>query len=197
MNIKIMIASKLENIPREKISRIFSEGFGHWLTFFSKDIKVLTKAFSHMFLLEEFYIAIVDGEIAGITACTNGKSAPVKFDKKELKKHFGFVKGTIAGKLLKSYLSERSYPFSLSDNTGSIEYVAVSEKFRRQGIAETLIQHIIENTSYQNYVLDVADTNFGAVKLYKKLGFSEIHKVKEKHPKQSGFNYLLYMKYSK
>ncbi len=46
-------------------------------------------------------------------------------------------------------------------------------------------------------MLEVADTNESAVALYEKLGFWKIHPVKEKHPKQSGINYLLYIQYDK
>jgi len=39
-------------------------------------------------------------------------------------------------------------------------------------------------------------TNTGAIALYEKLGFAEIQRLAEKHPKRSGFAYKLYMKRS-
>ena len=65
---EIIRADRLGHDTRADISRIFSISFGHWLTFFSKDTEVLTRAFTHMFLPECFYVAVIDGKIAGITA---------------------------------------------------------------------------------------------------------------------------------
>ncbi|WP_353626375.1 N-acetyltransferase [Bacillus sp. JCM 19041] len=59
-------------------------------------------------------------------------------------------------------------------NTGSVEFVGTAPEFRGQGVASQIIQHIIENTTYNNYVIEeVADTNTPAMNLYKKMGFEE------------------------
>ena len=44
-----------------------------------------------MFNLDVFYIAVIDGEIAGIAACTDGKVSSVHLKSQELKKHLGFL----------------------------------------------------------------------------------------------------------
>lgn len=69
----IKISNEIDGNPREEMSRIFTEGFKQWLKFFSKNSETLTKAFAHAFVLERFCVAVIDGEIAGMTACTNGK----------------------------------------------------------------------------------------------------------------------------
>jgi ribosomal protein S18 acetylase RimI-like enzyme len=43
----------------------------------------------------------------------------------------------------------------------------------------------------------VADTNIGALKLYEKLGYKEIHRKKQIFGKQIGVNYLIYMEHTK
>jgi len=98
---KILCASEFGNDTKMKISKIFVDGFFQWLNFFSKDKDKLTKAFSHMFNLEVFYVAVIDDEIAGIAACTDGKVSSIHLESKELKKHMGFFMGTITYSVLK------------------------------------------------------------------------------------------------
>ncbi|MEH7391380.1 GNAT family N-acetyltransferase, partial [Bacillus sp. JJ1474] len=78
--------------------------------------------------------------------------------KKELRKHLGFFKGSMAGIFLKK---EFEAPFEeFPPNTGSIEFVGTASEFRGQGVATQIIKHIIENTPYNDYVIEeVADTN--------------------------------------
>ena len=80
---------------------------------------------------------------------------------------------------------------------GMVEFVAVSAKYRGQGVATAIMKHIFAVTPYEVYALEVADTNTNAVKLYEKLGYTEFMRIKQKHSKQSGVDYLVYMKYLK
>lgn len=194
---QIQRASALGDGARQEIGRLYAEGFGHWLRFFSRDTAVLTRAFQHMFLTEQFYVAEMNRRVAGTAACTDGRTAPVKLDNAELKKHLGFFKGTIAAMALKPQLEKLRYPFPLTASTATIEFVSTDMRHRRQGVAGAVIRHIIENTAYKSYVLQVADTNTGALKLYKSLGFREIARVKDKHPRQSGIHEHIVMRYDK
>lgn len=191
---QIIRANEFNNDTKIKISEIFVEGFHQWLIFFSKDKDKLIKAFSHMFNLEVFYIAVIDEEIAGITACTDGKVPSVHLSRKELKKHLGFFKGTITYFILKREFELKVYPFEITEGMGLVEFVATSNKYRGQGVASAIMKHIFASTPYDVYALEVADTNTKAVKLYEKLGYSEFLRVKQKHSKQSGVNHLVYMK---
>ena len=194
---KILIASKHSEDAKDKISKIFVDGFYQWLLYFSKDKDKLVKAFSHMFNQDIFYIALSDGQICGIAACSDGKAKSVHLEKRELKKHLGLVKGTIASIVLKREFEEKQYPFPLEPHTGYIEFVATAPEYRGKGVASGIITGIFKNTPYTNYVLEVADTNHNAVNLYTKLGFKEFKRVPEKHSKRSGINYLVYMRYMK
>lgn len=169
---EIKRASEMGQGIRHEISDIFTEGFRQWLVYFSKDTKKLSAAFAHMFLLEYFYVAVIDGKVAGIAACTNGKSPSIRLEKKELRKHLGWVKGTIAYIVLRKELEDHPYPFHLQNDTGSVEFVATGTTYRSKGVATTIIRTIIETAPYRDYVLEVADTNTEAVKLYEKMGFA-------------------------
>lgn len=181
----------------KRISEIFVEGFYQWLRYFSKDKQKLAGAFEHMFITDFFYLSVIDGEITGITACTDGKTSCVYLKRREFIKHLGFVRGNIACSVLKKEFMMRKYPFNIQPGTASIEFVATAPEFRGKGIAASIIRYIIDVTSHAEYVLEVADTNENAVRLYQKLGFAEFQRVKQKYSEQSGINYLVYMKYSK
>lgn len=190
-------ADGMEFDVRKQISEIFAEGFTQWLGYFSKDKNIIAKAFSHMFVLNQFYVAIANDKVAGMAACTDGKTLSVRLNKKELRKHLGFFKGSMAGIVLKKEFEAPYENFPL--NTGSIEFVGTAPEFRGQGVASQIIRHIIENTPYNNYVIEeVADTNTPAIKLYKKLGFEEYkRKPMPKMARKNGINHLLSLRYTK
>ncbi|MCJ8007207.1 GNAT family N-acetyltransferase [Lederbergia wuyishanensis] len=195
----IVNADTVDFDVRKQMSEIFSEGFSQWLVFFSKDKNKIAKAFAHMFVLNQFYVAIANNnKIAGMTACTDGADRSVRLNKKELRKHLGLFKGSMAGLFLKK---EFEAPFEeFPPNTGSIEFVGTASEFRGQGVASQIIKHIIENTPYIDYVIEeVADTNTSAMNLYNKLGFEEYKRkpLPEIRAKKIGINNFLSLKYVK
>ncbi|NRG46194.1 GNAT family N-acetyltransferase [Bacillus sp. CRN 9] len=192
----IVKADKIDLDVRLQISEIFAEGFTQWLGYFSKDKSTIAKAFAHMFVLDQFYVAVANDKVAGMTACTDGKTLSIKLNKKELRKHLGFFKGSIAWIFLKK---EFEAPYeNFPPNTGSIEFVGTANEFKGQGVASQIIQYIFENTPYKDYVIEeVADTNIPAMNLYKKLGFEEYKRkpLPEKLAKKNGINNLLSLRY--
>ncbi|OZB95346.1 N-acetyltransferase [Paenibacillus sp. XY044] len=196
--ITVVRADQAEFDVRQGISETFAEGFTQWLGFFSKDSKKIAAAFAHMFNLDQFYVAVSDRQVIGMAACTNGKSLSVKLDNKELRKHLGFYKGSMAGIFLKK---EFEAPFvNPSPGVGSIEFVGTASQFRGQGIASQLIRCIIEQTPYQVYLIEeVADTNIPALKLYTKLGFEEYKRrqIPNKRAKKIGIHHMVSLRYTK
>ncbi|MDR1530684.1 MAG: GNAT family N-acetyltransferase [Clostridiales bacterium] len=188
-----ILADRLLFEPRAQISRIFTEGFYQWLRYFSSDKAKLARAFEHMFDLSKFHVAADGGKIAAIAALTDGKTAPIKLRAHHLRRHLGLLRGIITYLVLKNQLQEHKYPFEIADNVGSIEFVASAPEYRGKGAAFALISHIMSTALYNEFILEVADTNTPAVRLYEKLGFSEFHRVKEPHSKQSNVNFLVYM----
>ena len=88
---------------------------------------------------------------------------------------------------------EHTYPFEFPAETGSIEFVATAVEHRGKGAAFGLIEHIMAITRYKQYILEVADNNTAAIRLYEKLGFKEFKRTPSLH-KRAGFDYFLYMK---
>ncbi|NLO42320.1 MAG: GNAT family N-acetyltransferase [Bacteroidales bacterium] len=195
---EISRADKTEVDAREQISEIFAEGFTQWLGYFSKDENIIAKAFAHMFVLEQFYVAIDGNKIVGMIACTNGYNPSVKLDYAELQKNFGFFKGIIARLFLKKEFEggiDNSSP-----QKASIEFVGTSTNYRGKGVATQILKYILDNTSFSEYVIDeVADTNIPAISLYKKLGFMEYKRksVSPKVAKKIGINNFVSLIYTK
>jgi len=191
-NVEYLRSDMASKNPREQMGEIFADGYYEWLKYFSKDKEKLAKAFAHIFKLEQFYLAVEDDEVLAFTACTDGKEPSITLDKNELRKELGRISGTIAYRMLCKHLLGHTYPFDLSPETGSIEFVATKEKHRGKGIAKGLIRFIMKQTKYNEYVLEVASSNTSAIKLYDKLGFREFKKIPA--PKKSGFDHYVYMK---
>lgn len=191
-------ADKLEIDVRPQLSVIFADGFTQWLGYFSQDKEKIARAFAHMFVLDQFYVASTGSQLAGMAACTDCKTLSVKLNSRELRKHLGLIKGTIAGMVLKKeFESPMTNP---PPQTGSIGFVGTASEFRGQGAASQIIRYILENTPYQQYLIEeVADTNTSAMKLYEKLGFIEYQRtpVAPRTARKIGINYFVALKYVK
>src|SRR5690606_33782239 len=109
-----------------------------------------------MFNPDVFYVAVIDGEIAGVAACADRNSSSVHIDRKELRKHLGFIMGTIASYILRRQFELKQYPFEIEEGMGMVEFVSTSSKFRGRGAATAIINHILESTSYNVFALEVA-----------------------------------------
>ncbi|MFB5660356.1 GNAT family N-acetyltransferase [Alteribacillus sp. HJP-4] len=190
----IIRACEVDRNINNEMSTIFVDGFYQWLNYFSKDKTKLYRTFAHMFNTEVFYTVIVDGNIAAIAACTTNNIPSVKLKYSEFRKHLGFFMGSIAYVILKKEFEKKKYPFQIDEKMGAIEFVATSENYRGKGLATELIKSIMDSTSYDEYVLEVADTNTNAIKLYQKLGFAEFLRIPQKNSEKSGVNNLVYMK---
>ena len=195
---EVVRADKIKVEIREQMAEVFAEGFSQWLDYFSKDKSVIAKTFAHMFVLDQFYVAMADNKVAGFAACTDCKALSVRLDTKELRKYLGFLKGTIGGAALRKEFEscfENQQP-----KTGSIEFVGTAIEFRGKGVASQIIQYIFDNRSFHTYLIEeVADTNIPAMSLYKKLGFKE-YKSKTIAPhkaKKIGINRFVSFKYVK
>lgn len=57
--------------------------------------------------------------------------------------------------------------------------IAVSFKYQNKGIGATLINYLYNNTKGNKIMLEVKENNLNALNLYKKCGFTEIHRRKK------------------
>lgn len=193
--VEVRLAKELGIGVKRSMSEIFVDGFGQHFTYFSKDKEKLIRAFEHMFNLNVFYLGVIDGEIVGMISCTNHREPSVQVDKAEMVKYLGFIKGNIAYMALARYF-EKS-PYKTGESIASVEFVVSKSNYKRKGVAKSIMECIFKIPRYKSYVLEVADTNESAIRLYENLGFKEFARVKEKYSKRTGINCFVYMEYSK
>ena len=197
MKFDIVRAGQVDADIREQMAAIFAEGFSQWLVYFSKDPQVIAKAFAHMFVLDQFYVAMTGDTVAGFAGCTDCIAKSVVLDGRHLRKHLGLIKGSIAALVLK-----KEFESPIKDPqpcTGSIEFVGTAAAFRGQGVASQILRHVIEHTPYETYLIEeVADTNVPAMSLYQKLGFQEYKSrpIPPKGPKKIGINRFVSFRYT-
>lgn len=188
-------ADQLGMDARVQMSRIFAEGFSQWFGYFSKDKEQIARAFAHIFNLEQFYVAVAGDKVAGMAACTDGTSLSVKLNKKELREHLGFYKGSLAHMFLKK---EFETPLANpSPVKCSIEFVGTALEYRGQGVGSLIIRHILEATPYREFLIEeVADTNIPAMRLYEKMGFKEYKRttIPPKKAGKIGINHIVSLK---
>ncbi len=183
---------KAKETDRNNIALCIAEGFEKDFSIFCKDNQKVADAIAAGLNLERFYVADINGTIAGVLAVSDCNGRAARAEKVSLKKHFGFLKGVISTFVLKKEFEKQlEYPVI----TGYIEFVAVRKKYRRQGIAATMLQESMMLTNYQDFVLDVTDTNDNAIQCYTRIGFEEFKRIPEKHGKQKGFNERIFMRY--
>lgn len=197
MKFDIVRADQVGTDIREQMAAIFAEGFSQWLGYFSKDPQVIAKAFAHMFVLDQFYVAMSGDTVAGFVGCTDCIAKSVVLDGRQLRKHLGFMKGSIAALVLKKeFESPMQNP---QPRTGSIEFVGTAAAFRGEGAASQILRYVIEHTPYETYLIEeVADTNVPAMSLYQKLGFQEYKSrpLSPKEAKKIGINRFVSFRYS-
>ena len=143
--------------------------------------------------LEQFKVAVDDGKVIACCGVAKGGNRLYKKEEYSFYKEFGLVKGFIIAQLVYQALGK---PYNEEADCGYFEYVTTLEAYQGKGIMKKLIKWTIENSAYPCYMLDVASNNEAAIKLYEKLGFVESHRVKEKFAKYTGFEYLIFMKFS-
>jgi ribosomal protein S18 acetylase RimI-like enzyme len=188
--IEVVRAAELGESHRRAIAEVFVDGFGPDFSYFSDDPAKLADALEHALVLDVFYVALVDGRPAGITACTDGRRPSFQHDRRELRRHLGFYKGTIADIGFRREFA-KPLPYA-KDGMASLEFVATAIRYRGRGVATALLTHLLALPQYDEYVLaEISDVNTAALRLYDKLGFREFQRTKVRHTRKTGINYYI------
>jgi ribosomal protein S18 acetylase RimI-like enzyme len=186
---EIKRASEFGDNIREKLGELYVNAFyDNVLKFFSRNKAKLIKIFACIFLLDCFYVAMIDDEIIGMVACMGKDDSCIKLDLKTIIKHIGLLGGLIINFWLKQFLKVSP---EHDEKTALVECLAIDTKHLRKGVASTLVKSLFKLTEYKNYILEVIGTNKEAIKLYSKLGF-KIENIKPYFP-----SLYLGMKYTK
>ncbi|MDQ0230159.1 GNAT family N-acetyltransferase [Metabacillus malikii] len=178
-----------KDISRE-VAAVFVEGYEKDLAFLSNDREKLIDAFRKQICRDVFFVATIEDEIVGILACSTNKKRAITIDKTILRNSFGYIKGSFAYHFMEDEFNKK---LDCGDDTCYIECVATAIKSRGKGVSIELMRYVLENEAFQRYYLEVVDTNAVALRLYKKLGFTEFKRTKESFSRMKGFKYRIYM----
>jgi ribosomal protein S18 acetylase RimI-like enzyme len=157
---------------------------------FSKDRDVLKKAYFGSIDTDYLHVAMMGGEIIGVISCTPKGVSVLKVDRKTMSRHLGFFKGNLAY-FLRKIMS--GVPFEIDGGTGNIEFLATVSHHRGQGVGSALMRYVMEHSGYESLILDVADSNLSAIRLYERLGFIKVGQ--KKFLPNSDIKYIIYMQW--
>ncbi len=192
--IRIRRMADYEYDVRYEAASVFADGYYKDLSFFTKDREKLITAFMNTLNPDVFYLAEMDGTIAGILACSDNRQRAMHINKTAMINGLGLIMGNMAYYLLNR---EFNTPLTCPEDTAYIECAATSESARGKGVCTALCRYVMEELPYRQFILEVADTNDAAYRLYTKLGFSEFKRKNEKYPKLKGLNQRIYMNWYK
>lgn len=139
---------------------------------------------------ERFTVSIIEDKVAGTIGIADSAGYAISVPKNGLKREFGFIKGSVAAKLLtvEFYRPKTFLPYQ-----GHLEFVAVREEFRGHGIAKKMLERIFEEGKYKLYTLDVVEGNEKVMPLYESAGFRFVKKESSKGSKRPGVNFRYLM----
>lgn len=185
--IEVRRGDELGEPYRRGITEVLVRGFAEDFAYFSDDADTLTDAFEHMVLLDRFWVAVADGELAAIASVTEGAQECFAPRWDPIRQHLGPVHGTM------SYLVVRSQFLGAYDGAraglAEIGFVTTAPRFQGRGVATALLRHLLALPEYEEYVLrDIKDTNAPALGLYRKLGFGESARRPVRFAKRAGFS---------
>jgi len=175
----------------EEVTGVFVDAYYDLLSTIEKDKEKLVKVFKHTFVREVFYLALLNGKVVGMLACSTNRKRGLKFDRTIFIEHFGFFKGNF---IYYSLRNEFETPLDYNNSTAYIEVVATTSEARGKGVATSLFNHVIKNTYYKEFILEVMDTNEKAKRIYERLGFEEFKRIPATYLQQKFFNERIYMK---
>lgn len=175
------------------IARLYVEGFGDDLAFFSKDPERLTAALEHALVARHAHVALIDGEPAALAFLVQGERLCFEHDAAELRRHLGWYKGTIADLVFRSQF-QKVMP-DAGPGIGEIAFVASARRFRGRGAAKAVLEHILTLPGYREFRLeDISDVNESALGLYERVGFHEYRRRRVRHTRWSGINAYVSMR---
>jgi len=179
---------------RPSIAAVIVDAYRHEFSTLSRNMDSVTAALTPAVELDRFFVADRGGDVIGAIACTDHTGRAMRVSPADWRRHLGLVRGALAARILAlQWTSQLDYPA----DTGYIEFVGVAERGRRQGIATQLVEGVIAQTHYADFELEVTDVNAAARECYRKIGFVDVKRKKEKFRRIKGFRERIYMRYTR
>lgn len=188
-DILVRSMAALDDSYRLDVARVFVDGYFDALRSLCRDRERWAAALAPAFVADRFWVALVDGEVLGIAACCSPGTRAMHLDRDAFRAHLGRVRGSLAHRVMRGSFHHR---VAMAEHAGYVECVATAARARGRGIASALMEHI-QTLPYDRLLLEVADTNTGAVRLYERLGYHEVSRRTARLPWITGHRYALYL----
>lgn len=163
---QIIQLSELTEAQLDQAITIFVEGLYPYIgASITKDKTKLHILFKHMLDPAQVIVALQDDRVVGICGWGKRGSHAAKACRKQLVQQLGlYGNGVHLGLNI-------SQPKLKRNDEAAIEYLAVCESVRGQGVGGRLIDYLCDTLPYRSYALETTEENIAAVRLYSKLGF--------------------------
>ena len=192
MNIVIKNNCEKSQQLQSQIAEIVLDAYWDQISMLSNDKTKMLEAMTGAYRSEYFYIAY-DGDTAvGVAACSPPGKRAIAINLEQMCRALGQELGQIASGIMQS---EFEKPLDFGPDSAYIEFVGTAKPAQGKGVASAITRRILDTAPYKRLVLEVADTNAAAIRLYEKFGFTESKRVAEPDGEQSGFNYRIYMEH--
>src|SRR5882757_6338926 len=179
---------------RRGIASVVAHAYRHEFSTLSRNMDSISAALTPGVEVDRFFVADRRGDVVGAIACTDHTGRAMRVTAADWRRHLGLVRGELAARILApQWMSRLDYPA----DTGYIEFVAVAERARRQGIATQLVEGVIAQTPYIDFELEVTDVNTAARECYRKIGFVDVKRKKEAFARIKGFRERICMHYTR
>jgi 8-oxo-dGTP diphosphatase len=178
---------------RAAIASVVVEAYRREFSALSRNMDNIAAVLTPAVEVDRFFVADGGGDVIGAIACTDRSGRAMGVRAADWRRHLGLVRGELAARILApQWTSQLDYP----DDTGYIEFVAVAERARRQGVATRLVEGVIAQTRYTDFELEVTDVNVPARDCYRKIGFVDVKRKKERFGRFKGFRERISMRYA-
>jgi ribosomal protein S18 acetylase RimI-like enzyme len=179
---------------RAGIAAVIVEAYQCEFSTLSRNMDKIAAVLTPAVEVDRFFVTGRGEDVIGAVACTDRTGRAMRVCAADWRSNLGLVRGTLAARILApQWTSHLEYP----QDTGYIEFVAVAERARRQGIATKLVEDVIAQTRYTDFELEVTDIDVAARDCYRKIGFVDVDRKKEKFGRIKGFRERIHMHYTR
>lgn len=171
----------LSKSQQRQAAIVFVDGFYLYLKALTKDRDKLIRLFMDTFSPEHVLVCLHHEEVVGVVGYATQQGRVHLYDRKVMIRELGWLRGSVMFMLM-----DRSQ--TLAAEQCYIESLTTAEDARGKGVATALINHILHAVHKKEFILEVFDTNYEAIRLYERLGFEVYHsKAKRFFRKKAGY----------
>lgn len=155
---------RVEDDEISKVAVFLIEQFKEEFSKLAVEKEILVELFSQAMRTEQCFIATTYKKVIGLITYSTADHASFEISMRELKNMMGW-------KSLRFHCDVMKGRRILSEDQIYLNTLAVHSQYRRQGVATTLLNFLMNEIDAREYLLEVLCTNFEALHLYQRFGF--------------------------